>query len=170
MDIDRVEPPYVADERPMLDAWLEYHRSTLEQKCSSLSAAQLVERSVPPSTMTLVGLVRHMAEVERSWFRRCFAGQADAGPIYYSDDDPDGDFDGVEESTVAEGFAMWRAECSEARAIAAAASSLDARSVAQRDGEAVSLRWIMNHMIEEYARHNGHADLLRECIDGTTGE
>ena len=170
MAIDRVEPPYVADERPMLDAWLEYHRSTLEQKCSSLSAAQLVERSVPPSTMTLLGLVRHMAEVERSWFRRCFAGQADAGPIYYSDDDPDGDFDGVDESTVTDGFATWRAECSEARAIAAAASSLDARSAAQRDGEAVSLRWIMNHMIEEYARHNGHADLLRECIDGTTGE
>ena len=104
MAIDRVEPPYVADERPMLDAWLEYHRSTLEQKCSSLSAAQLVERSVPPSTMTLLGLVRHMAEVERSWFRRCFAGQADAGPIYYSDDDPDGDFDGVDESTVSDGF------------------------------------------------------------------
>jgi uncharacterized damage-inducible protein DinB len=154
----------------MLDAWLEYQRATLELKCSGLSPAQLVERSVPPSPMTLLGLVRHMADVERSWFRRCFAGQTDAAPIYYSEDDPDGDFDGVDESKVTDGFTTWRAECSEARAIAASASSLDARSANESHGRSVSLRWIMNHMIEEYARHNGHADLLRECIDGVTGE
>lgn len=154
----------------MLDAWLEYERATLEQKCSGLSPAQLIERSVPPSKMSLLGLVRHMAEVERSWFRRCFSAESEAEPIYYSDDEPDGDFDNVEETGVAEAFATWHAECSRAKEIAAAASSLDARSAAKRGGEAVSLRWIMNHMIEEYARHNGHADLLRERIDGQTGE
>ena len=153
----------------MLDGWLEYHRATLEQKCSGLSAEQLVERSAPPSTMSLLGLVRHMAEVERNWYRRCFAGEEDAGPIYYSDDDPDGDFDNVDASGVAEGFATWHEECEHARELVADAS-LDARSVGTRDGESVSLRWIITHMIEEYARHNGHADLLRERIDGATGE
>jgi len=169
MEIKRIEPPFHADERAMLDGWLEYHRGTLEHKCSGLSPAQLVERSVPPSTMSLLGLVRHMAEVERNWFRRCFAGADDAPPIYYSDDDPDGDFDNADESGVAEAFATWHAECEHARAIAAPAS-LDARSAAERHGETVSLRWILTHMIEEYARHNGHADLLRERIDGATGD
>jgi uncharacterized damage-inducible protein DinB len=170
MEIERIEPPFVADERSMLDGWLEYHRATLEQKCSSLSAAQLVERSVPPSTLSLLGLVRHMAEVERNWFRRCFAGEEDAGPIFYSDTDPDGDIDNVDPGSVAEGFATWHEEIERSRSIAAAADSLDARSVGVRHGETVSLRWIITHMIEEYARHNGHADLLRQCIDGETGE
>ena len=169
MEIERVAPPFLADERAMLDGWLEYHRATLEEKCSGLSAAQLVERSAPPSTMSLLGLVRHMAEVERNWFRRCFAGDDDADPIFYSDDDPDGDFDNVEPSGVAEGFATWHEECERARELVADAS-LDARSVGTLDGESVSLRWIITHMIEEYARHNGHADLLRERIDGATGE
>ena len=154
----------------MLDGWLEYHRATLEHKCTGLSAAQLVERSVPPSSLSLLGLVRHMAEVERHWFRRCFAGEAEAAPIYYSDDDPDGDFDNVEESGVADAFASWHAECDQARVIEAAADSLDARSVGKIRGEVVTLRWILTHMIEEYARHNGHADFLRERIDGETGD
>jgi uncharacterized damage-inducible protein DinB len=170
MEIERVEPSFTVDERSMLDGWLEYHRATLEQKCSGLSAAQLVERSVPPSTLSLLGLVRHMAEVERNWFRRVFAAEDDAGPIYYSDEDPDGDFDNVAPSNVAEGFAAWHEEMERSRTIAAAADSLDARSVGTRHGETVSLRWIVTHMIEEYARHNGHADLLRQCIDGESGE
>ncbi|HEY8217812.1 MAG TPA: DinB family protein [Acidimicrobiia bacterium] len=169
MELERVEPPFAADERETLDGWLEYHRATLELKCSSLSAAQLAERSVPPSTLSLLGLVRHMAEVERNWFRRVFAGEEDAGPIFYSDDDPDGDFDNVDPGNVAEGFATWHEEMERAREIAADAS-LDARSVGTSRGEAVSLRWIITHMIEEYARHNGHADLLRERIDGETGD
>ena len=130
MAADRVEPPYILDEGPMLDAWLDYERATLEHKCSGLSAAQLVERSVPPASMSLLGLVRHMAEVERSWFRRTFAAEEDAGPIYYSDADPDGDFDGAAEENVAEGFATWRQECDTSRAIATAAGSPDARSPA----------------------------------------
>ena len=174
MDIERIEPPFVADERTTLEGWLEYHRATLEYKCSSLSAAQLAERSVPPSTLSLLGLVRHMAEVERNWFRRVFAGDEDAGPIYYSDDDPDGDFDNVTADVVAEGFATWHDEIERARTIVGDADSLDARSVGRpRDdprGGAVSLRWIITHMIEEYARHNGHADLLRQLIDGETGD
>jgi hypothetical protein len=169
MDIERVEPPFAADERATLDGWLEYHRATLEQKCSGLTAAQLVERSVPPSSLSLLGLVRHMAEVERNWFRRVFADEEDAGPIYYSDDDPDGDFDNVDPSNVAEAFATWHEEIAHAREITVDAS-LDARSVGRSHGEAVSLRWIITHMIEEYARHNGHADLLRELIDGETGD
>jgi hypothetical protein len=170
MNFERGEPMFDLAERPMLDGWLDYHRATLEWKCSGLTAAQLVERPVPPSSMSLIGLVRHMAEVERGWFRRCFAGETDAQPIYYADDDPDGDFDGVDEMTTDEAFVTWRAECERSREIATAAPGFDALSAAEREGMRVSLRWIMSHMIEEYARHNGHADLFRECLDGETGD
>lgn len=167
--VDRQEPAYDLGERAMLDAWLDYHRATLASKCSGLDDSQLRERSVRPSTLSLLGLVRHMAEVERNWFRRVLGGE-DARPIYYSDpDDPDGDFDNVDTADVAEAFATWRAECDRARELAAAAADLEVAGV-KRSGEQVTLRWILTHMIEEYARHNGHADLLRERIDGTVGE
>ncbi len=167
--VDRQEPAYDLGERAMLDAWLDYHRATLASKCSGLDDSQLRERSVRPSTLSLLGLVRHMAEVERSWFRRVLGGE-DAEPIYYSDpDDPDGDFDNVDTADVAEAFATWRAECDRARELAADAVDLEVTGV-KRSGEPVTLRWILTHMIEEYARHNGHADLLRERIDGTVGE
>ena len=166
-DTRRTDPPYQADERAMLDAWLDYHRATLQLKCDGLADDQLRERAVPPSTLSLLGLVRHLAEVERNWFRRVLAG--DAAPyLYASDDDPDGDFDNVDDADVAEAFATWRAEIEHARRNAAAAPSLEATGT--RRGRPVSLRWIMNHMIEEYARHNGHADLLRERIDGRVGQ
>ena len=167
MTQERINPPYEAGERAMLDAWLDYHRATLAMKCDGLNDAQLRERSAPPSTLSLLGLVRHMADVERSWFRRVLAGE-DAPPIFWSDDDPDGDFDNVDTADVAEGFATWRSECERARQAAAAAPSLDVTGL--RRGEPVSLRWILVHMIEEYARHNGHADLLRERIDGAVGD
>ena len=163
---DRIDPPYEAGERAMLDAWLDFHRATLAMKCDGLSDAQLRERAVPPSTLSLLGLVRHMADVERNWFRRVLGGE-DAPPLFWSDDDPDGDFDNVDSADVAEGFAAWRSECERARQAAAAAPSLEATGL--RRGEPVSLRWILVHMIEEYARHSGHADLLRERIDGTVG-
>jgi hypothetical protein len=153
----------------MLLAWLEYHRATLEMKCAGVPAERLAERAVPPSSLSLLGLVRHMAEVERSWFRRRLAGE-EAPPLYYSDSDPDGDFDHVEGADADEAFAAWRAECDHARALVAAAGSLDDVGRRPRNGEPVSLRWILVHMIEEYARHNGHADLLRERIDGAVGE
>jgi hypothetical protein len=110
-----------------------------------------------------------MAEVERSWFRRTLAGQ-DAPPFYYSDADPDGDFDNVDDADPEEAFARWRAECDHARELAARADSLDTLAARTRSGDQISLRWIMVHMIEEYARHNGHADFLRERIDGTVGD
>ena len=167
MTVNRIDPPYVADERAMLDAWLDYHRATLAWKCEGLDDAQLRQRAVPPSSLSLLGLVRHMADVERNWFRRVLGGE-DVPGIYWSDDDPDGDFDNVDTADVQEAFATWRAECEHARRAAAAAPSLEATGL--RRGEAVSLRWILVHMIEEYARHNGHADLLRERIDGTVGD
>jgi hypothetical protein len=167
--ITRADPAYIASERAMLDAWLDYHRVTLEQKCDGLAAPRLRERAVPPSTLSLLGLVRHMADVERNWFRRVFAGE-EAPPLYYSDQDPDGDFDRVDDADALEAFTTWRAECEHGRSLSAAAASLDQVGRRQREGNDVSLRWILVHMIEEYARHNGHADLLRQRIDGATGD
>jgi uncharacterized damage-inducible protein DinB len=169
MTVERTEPPYFADdERTMLNSWLDYHRATLAMKCDGLDAAQLRERAVPPSSITLLGLVRHMADVERGWFRRTLAGE-DAPPIFFSLEDLDGDFDNVDDADVSEAFTTWHRECDAARKNVAAAESLDVIGT-YRTGDQVPLRWIMLHMIEEYARHNGHADLLRERIDGVTGE
>jgi uncharacterized damage-inducible protein DinB len=173
MTVERIDPPLVAQEREMLDAWLDYHRATLAVKCEGLTDDQLRAQAVPPSSLSLLGLVRHMGEVERSWFRRVLGGEQ-APPRYYSDENRDGDFDDVAAADVAaadvaEAFGYWRDECAHARERAAAAPSLDMIGTG-RSGERYSLRWIMVHMIEEYARHNGHADLLRERIDGTVGD
>jgi uncharacterized damage-inducible protein DinB len=169
----RTRPPTAADERTMLCGWLDWHRETLVVKCAGLSPEQLATRSAPPSTLSLLGLVRHMADVERGWFRRLLAGE-EAPPLYYSEADPDGDFDnvdpaGTDASTVEAAVAAWRAECARAREIVAALGSLDEVRLHRRYGE-ISARWVLVHMIEEYARHNGHADLLRERIDGARGE
>ena len=166
--MERTDPPYVADELAMLTSWLEYHRATLAMKCDGLSEEQLRVRSVEPASMSLLGLVRHMADVERNWFRRVLNGE-DAPGIYWSDAEPDGDFDLVDTASATEAFSTWKAECDHASALLAGATSADAIGTG-RDGEQISLRWILVHMIEEYARHNGHADLLRERIDGVVGE
>ena len=157
-------------ERESLDEWLQYHRETLAMKCDGLTPEQLCIRSVPPSTLSLIGLVRHMAEVERYWFRRLVAGESpdSVGPIYYSDASPDGDFDLTDPATVDEAMATWRSECDRADAIAAG-RDLDETHFQAGRGD-ISMRWVLTHMIEEYARHNGHADLLRQCIDGATGD
>ena len=168
MTVERIDPPLMAQERGMLDAWLDYHRATLAVKCEGLTDDQLRAQAVPPSSLSLLGLVRHMGEVERSWFRRVL-GDEQAPPRYYSDENPDGDFDDVAGAGVAEAFGYWRDECAHARERVAAAPSLDVTGTGRR-GERYSLRWIMVHMIEEYARHNGHADLLRERIDGAVGD
>ena len=122
------------------------------------------------STLSLLGLVRHMAEVERGWFRRVMAGQ-DAPPRFYSDADPDGDFDGAapEPELVAEAWEVWRSEVAFAERFVAEAPDLDVTGNDPWRG-AVSLRWVLMHMVEEYARHNGHADLLRQGIDGAVGQ
>jgi uncharacterized damage-inducible protein DinB len=167
MTAERTETPREAGEREMLTAWLDRQRDTLAWKCEGLTGDQLRERSVPPSPLSLLGLVQHMADVERGWFRRTLTGE-DAPPIYFTDDNPDGDLKDVDTADVAEVFATWRAECELARKAVAATPSLEVVGV-QRSGRRASLRWILVHMIEEYARHNGHADLLRERIDGQTG-
>ncbi|MBH5338071.1 DinB family protein [Streptomyces pactum] len=160
--------PATGAERPMLLDMLEAQRATLELKCSGLGP-ELFLRPVAPSTLSLLGLVRHLADVERRWFRRVLAGQ-DAPALFSSPDDPDGDFDGATPGPGAVGAAWeaWHSEVAFARRFAAGAPHLD---VTGEDGwrGTVSLRWVLLHMIEEYARHNGHADLLRERIDGATG-
>lgn len=166
-DDPRPAPPRAGDERDMLSAFLDWHRQTFELKCSGVAAERLSERGIPPSQLSLHGLLRHLAGVERWWFRVQFAGE-EVPLLYYSDEDPDQDFDDLD-GDVAEAFAVWRAECARSRDIVANASSLDDTSVQAARGEPVSLRWVLMHQIAEYARHNGHADLLRERIDGATG-
>jgi len=156
----------------MLSAWLDFHRSTLLLKCQGLADDQLRLQSVPPSTLSLLGLVRHMTDVERGWFRRTLAGE-EAPRLYRTAEDPDGDFAGVATADTGETFKIFERECQLARQAVAAAPDLDAfgRADGRRGGvrQPFTLRWILVHMIEEYARHNGHADLLRERIDGATG-
>lgn len=174
-EVPRTAPPYVADEREMLDAWLDYHRATLLRKCVGLDADQLTRAACPPSNLTLLGLVRHMALVERAWFREVFAGQRPE-PIYYeSETNPDSEFDDVAAADIEADLAIFTREVDLARQ-AAAGAPLDATFARPRRlrhhperGPDMNLRWIYVHMIEEYARHNGHADLLREAIDGATG-
>jgi hypothetical protein len=164
---DRVDPPDVADERAALEGWLDFHRATLLTKCAGLTGEQLTLCSAPPSTLSLLGLVRHLAEVECSWFRHRVGGDESAFP-YSTDDNPDGDLhDGTAESAERD-FATYAEQVSAAR-VAAAGRGLD-ETFQHRDGTAFDLRWAYLHMIEEYARHNGHADLLRERIDGATGD
>ena len=170
MTMERPQPALNADERTMLEGWLEYHRETLAWKCEGLNDAQLRTASVEPSELSLMGLVRHMAEVERAWFRRVLVGD-DVGPIYYSDEDRDGEFHLTDADTWEEAYATWQGEITIARRNAAG-FALDDRSKSRSrfSDEHISLRWIYTHMIEEYARHNGHADLLRERVDGVTGD
>ena len=158
--------PRAADERTTLESFLEWQRDTLARKCDGLTAEQLRTRSAPPSPLSLLGLLRHMADDERGWFRRTLGGQ-DLPSLYSTDADPDGDFDNVDDADAAEALTTWRAECEQSRGVIAGHALDDI--VHQKTGSAVSMRWIMTHMIEEYSRHNGHADLLRERIDGATG-
>jgi uncharacterized damage-inducible protein DinB len=152
----------------MLEAWLEYQRATLQLKCAGLSPQQLAERAVSPSNLSLLGLVRHLAQVERNWFRGQLAGE-DAPPLFYPLTDPQKGFDRVEAAELETSLAAWRAECDHSRAVLAQVASLDEVGRQLRRGEAVSVRWILLHTIIEYARHNGHADLLRERLDGVVG-
>jgi uncharacterized damage-inducible protein DinB len=165
--IDRVEPPTVAGEREALETWLDFHRETLLSKCSGLTAEQLRRRAVEPSTLSLLGIVRHMADVERGWFRRGVAGE-DIDFRYSSEADPDGEFDNVDDADPQADLAAFTDEIERARE-AARGRSLEGTFFHRRRGADIDLRWVYVHMIEEYARHNGHADLLRQRIDGATG-
>jgi uncharacterized damage-inducible protein DinB len=162
----RTIPPMEADERTTLTAFLDWQRATLALKCEGLADDQLRERAVPPSSLSLLGIVRHMAEVERNWFRPVLGGEPMA-TIFAPDMDWEAAFRDVPTADPAEAFRLWRAECDHARKLVAAAPSLDVRGF--RHSGYVSLRWVLTHMVEEYARHNGHADLLRERLDGSVG-
>jgi uncharacterized damage-inducible protein DinB len=166
--IERPLPPLNADERTTLESWLDFHRATLAMKCEGLDDKQAAAESVPPSAFTLTGLVQHMAEVERNWFRRVLAGEQ-APPIYDPQADPDGPDGGFElaaGATLGGALATWQAEIDCARKNCASRALADTGRFMAQD---VNLRWIYVHLIEEYARHNGQADLLRERIDGASG-
>jgi hypothetical protein len=163
--VERTAPPKVADERTQLDAFLDYHRATLLMKCSGLSHEQLKLRAAEPSTLSLLGLVRHLTEVERGWFRRRVAGEQgpSVAPLYYTEARPDADFDDTDDGDPEVMLATYLAEVERCRA-AVAGVPLEAEFGGR------TLRWVYLHMLEEYARHNGHADLLRQRIDGAVGE
>ncbi|MEW2065473.1 DinB family protein [Streptomyces sp. NPDC007346] len=179
---ERSMPPLVADERASLESWLDFYRATLAQKCAGLPEERLREASATPSAMTLLGLVQHAAAVERTWFRRVLA-QEDVPPLFAPDDAAgdetggegggeggggghDGGFELAEGATYDDAVAVWEAEVRRGRENCAA-RRLDDTSPFM--GGEVTLRWIYTHMIGEYARHCGHADLIRERIDGRTG-
>lgn len=157
-------------ERATLLDYLRAYRLSMEMKCEGLDAEQLARRSVLPSTMSLLGLVRHMADVERHWFREVMA-QAAAPPRYWSDDVEDADWAGAEPdpAVVADAWRAWREEVAFAEQYVAASPDLGVRSP-MKDGSTIALREVILHMVEEYARHLGHADLLRERIDGRVGQ
>jgi uncharacterized damage-inducible protein DinB len=168
VDPRRTEP--VKDglgEREMLEGWLEYHRTTLLLKCEGLDDHARKERPVATSRLSLHGLVRHLAEVERSWFRRVLQRAPDTPFIWYDPAAEDSDLVPLDGADWAADLAAWQAECQASREAAAARGLSDTGRT--RAGEPCSLRWIYVHMIEEYARHNGHADLIRELADGSVG-
>ena len=168
--VERTEPERIAGERESLEQWLDFHRATLMTKCAGLTSDQLKARSVPPSALSLLGLVRHMTDVERGWFRM-HAGGEQIEYLYSTDDNVNGDFDDLDDADPAADLETYRREIEAARA---AARGKDLSDVVPSRGHhperTRDVRWIYQHMIEEYARHNGHADLLRECVDGVTGD
>ncbi|MFD7262431.1 DinB family protein [Streptomyces sp. NPDC059874] len=163
----RVRPVLVGDERATLTSLLQWQRDTLMMKCAGLTAEQLRMKAVAPSGLSLLGLVRHLAEVERGWFRNVLGGEDIRGYFPKNEAGEWTEFH-VEDADPAESFKVWEDTCERSRVIVAAADSLDVTG--SFGEERYSLRYVLGHMIEEYARHNGHADLLREAIDGVTGE
>jgi uncharacterized damage-inducible protein DinB len=163
-DASLPDVPLTGDDRQMLEGFLDWHRALLRHKCAGLNGEQIAQRAVPPSNLSLLGLVRHMAKVERVWFRERIAGQ-DLEPMYDPDLGKDADFEDLDAQRAHDDYERFLDECRLADEALAAASYED--TVTSRMGE-MSVRAVVVHMIEEYAQHNGHADLLRECVDGTT--
>jgi uncharacterized damage-inducible protein DinB len=166
VDPRREEPSKVLPDRAMLEAWLEFHRATLLFKCEGLDDERRKARPVPTSLLSLHGLVRHMAEVERNWFQRVLRQETAQGLIWDDAAAPEPDLGPLEEADWEADLAVWQAECEASRQSAA---DFDLEDTGVRRGQPCSLRWIYVHMIEEYARHNGHADLIRELVDGEVG-
>jgi uncharacterized damage-inducible protein DinB len=166
-EFSRVDEPSTGDERAMLNGFLDWYRGTLLVKCQGLTPEQLAEQAVPPSNLSLIGLVRHMTEVEQGWFRRGFSGE-DVPRPYTTEPSSDEDIEEASAATAAADYELFVRELDLCRA-AVAGRGLDETFMSRHNRE-MSLRWIYIHMIEEYARHCGHADLLRERIDGATGD
>lgn len=164
---EQAEPP--RGERAVVLGYLEHYRATFELKLAGLDAEQLARRSVPPSTMSLLGLLRHLAAVEHSWHRRVLDGGPEVLRLWGKAEHRDADFDGAEptDTCVEEAWAAWRREVADARA---QLDGDDFDRLVAVDGEEIEVRDVVVHLVEEYARHCGHADLLRECIDGRTGQ
>jgi uncharacterized damage-inducible protein DinB len=156
-------------EKPVVLQYLRFYRSTLELKCQGLDAEQLARRSVPPSAMSLLGLLRHLAGVEHSWNRRVLQGEPELTRLYREDGDREADWNGAEatDDCVDEAWAAWRREVADAEAWL---DQDDFDRLVAHDGEEIEVRDIAVHLVEEYARHCGHADLLRECVDGRVGQ
>jgi hypothetical protein len=172
-DGERTDVPLNGDERAMLNAFLDAQRDTLEWKCSSLTPSQLKDAASPPSSLTLLGLLRHLTEVEYFWFEYILLGKASNLGMYSGPGNPaeaEGAWTDLDSTPADEVMQNWRDACTVARRNAATLPDLGSAAANLWDNEPVTLRWITVHMIREYARHTGHADLLRERIDGATGE
>jgi uncharacterized damage-inducible protein DinB len=174
--IERVNPDYYGDEPTMLRGFLDYHRDTLRLKCDGLDQQQLAQQ-LAPSTMTLGGLLKHMALVEDNWFSVVLLGNEDADPWKDVDWDADRDWewhtaadDSPEELRSLFDQAVAASDRILDEVIPAEGLGKKSAQTSRRTGDLFTLRWIFLHMIEEYARHNGHADLLRESVDGTVGD
>jgi len=163
----RTMPVIAAGERESLEAWLEFYRQTLPWKVGGLSAKQLCRAAIPPSALTIVGIVRHLTDVERFWFSNVAAGTGEKA--LYREADRSADFNGYSEEAALADVAAYSAELERVRAHAASVADLSAPLPGPWRGREMNLRWVYTHMIEEYARHLGHVDLLRECLDGSTG-
>jgi Protein of unknown function (DUF664) len=161
---ERTMPTGLLDERCLLDGWLDYYRATLLAKCEGLSGEQLIARSCEPSPMSLLGLVRHMTEMERVYGHRL--GDWNISLLYCTDENEEGDFDAVTAAGAATDLDTFREHCARTRQIMASHHLSDTFGKTN----AYTLRWFYHYLIKEYARHLGHADLLRERIDGATGE
>ncbi len=166
-DFVRVDQPKDGNERSILLGWLAFHRNAMEAKCNGLSAEQLVERAIPPSTLCLLGLVRHLTEMERAYLVWALGPDVPLQWVWgdYTDDGPAWDFE-ADASMVAESMAAWAREMQAGDHLIAGYQSTDQHG----PGNGHTLRWNLMKLIQEYARHNGHADLIRERLDGQVGE
>jgi uncharacterized damage-inducible protein DinB len=167
--MERVEPQWASSELETLHEFLDYLRASLLIKVGGLDDDQARLRACPPSTLNLLGLVRHMAEVERVWFQTCLDGRPDSPPLYWTPEDRDRDLHPSPTDTLEEAVATWQREIATSRDVAAGVPADRLSAAPRRDGHP-NLRWILTHMIEEYARHLGHADLLRQAVDGSVGD
>lgn len=164
----RTDAPMLGDERDVLEHWLDLYRETVFLKIAGLTGDQLAARAVPPSSLSLIGVVRHLAYVEAYWLRTVLYGE-DVADLWCTPDNPDGDFDDASADTAAESVETYERELVTTRARTADWPDLDSPAIGRRHGKQLNLRWILTHLIEEYARHLGHMDLLREAVDGQTG-